>query len=56
VQELLEPAVYRAHVLLLASVFQRGPHQPACMLAGAIHVVNVLGRDPAYLGHLVCVP
>jgi hypothetical protein len=45
VQEPLEPAVYRAHMLLLASALQRGPHQLAVMLPGEIDVVNVFGRD-----------
>src|ERR671921_282899 len=46
VQDHLEPAVYRAHMLLLAFVFQRGPHQIAVMLSGEIYVVNVFSRDP----------
>src|SRR5215204_2618353 len=54
VQESLEPAVYRAHPLLLVSVFQRGPHQIAVMLPGKVYVVNVFSRDPAYPGHVVC--
>src|SRR5215217_3995769 len=53
VQKPFEPAVYRAHALLLASVFQRGSHQPAVMLPGEIQVVDLFGRDPAYLGHVV---
>jgi len=32
-------------MLLLAFVFQRGPHQIAVMLPGEIYVVNVFSRD-----------
>jgi hypothetical protein len=53
VQEPLEPAVYRAHVLLLVNVLQRNPHQIAVVLPGEIEVADLFGRDPAYLGHIV---